>query len=88
MRSQGHLWQRNNGQGNKPENFSSHSSAHHSPAESSIKEMILTECTPERAVLLKFWLADPAKKRICALGRIGSTKGLTGGVCPGKIGMA
>ena len=49
MRSQGHLWQRNDGQGNKPENFSSHSSAHHSPAESSIKEMILTDCSAERA---------------------------------------
>jgi hypothetical protein len=63
MRSQGNLWQRNDGQGNKPENFSSHSSAHHSPAQSSIKEMILTDCTAERAALVKFCLDDPAKNR-------------------------
>jgi len=67
MRSQGNLWQRNDGQGNKPESFSSHSSAHHSPAGSSIKEMILTGCTAERAALLKFSLDDPAKNGFAPL---------------------
>jgi hypothetical protein len=67
MRSQGNLWQRNDGQGNKPESFSSHSSAHHAPAESSIKEMILTDCTAERAALLKFCLDDPAKNGFAPL---------------------
>jgi hypothetical protein len=31
------------------------------PALSSIKEMMLTDCTAERAAIVKFCLADPGK---------------------------
>jgi hypothetical protein len=65
MRSQGNHWQRNDGQANKPENFSSHSSAHHSPAASFIKEMILTDCSrvgsPSEVPTCRL-----CQKRICA----------------------